>query len=82
MGDSDNEIEIVANGARYSKRKALSETLGWPTNQLSWEQVIAKFEAQAVPVVGAAQSSEIVARARELEHEDDISAIMRLLAKP
>ena len=81
VGDSDNEIEIVAGGSRYSKRKSMSETLGWPTVQMSWDQVSAKFQAQAAPVVGEGQARQIVERFRALEQEDDGADLVGLFSK-
>jgi 2-methylcitrate dehydratase PrpD len=81
VGDSDNEIEIVANGSSYVMRKAMSETLGWPTRQMTWEQVASKFKAQAEPVLGDGQSREIVDRARSLEQEDDVGELIGLFKK-
>lgn len=79
--DIANEIEVVAAGESFRKRKTISETLGSPTMQMSWDQVIAKFNAQAVPVIGEAPSAEIVERIRALEDEDEIAGITALFEK-
>lgn len=73
-----NEVEIAANGERYSRRKFIRETLGHPETPFSWDQVIAKFSAQAVPVIGEAQSAEIADRVRRLDEQDDVSGITGL----
>ena len=80
IGDSANEIEIVANGSRYTRRKLMSETLGHPSMPMSWDQVEAKFAAQAEPVLGEENSSALMGRFRALEDQDDLSAIAALLS--
>jgi len=79
IGDSVNEIEIVANGSRYRRRKLMTETLGSPTNPMSEQQVVAKFTAQATPVLGGARTEEIASRLLALEQEADVGAVMALL---
>ena len=76
--DVANEIEIVANGKRYVQRKKISETLGHPTTPMSAKQVVAKFKAQAEPVLGEAQSNEVAERMMMLEDEDDVGKIAEL----
>lgn len=76
--DIANEIEIVAGGNRYTMRKTISETLGSPTTPMSEDQVVAKFTAQAAPVVGEARAAEIAERSLALEHESDIGSLTAL----
>ena len=80
IGDSVNEIEIVANGSRYVRRKLMTETLGSPTMPMPEEQVVAKFTAQAAPVLGDERTDEVVRRMLALEQEADVGAVMALLA--
>lgn len=80
IGDSANEIEIVANGSSYKARKLMSETLGHPAMPMSEEQVVAKFTAQAAPVLGEERTDEVARRMLALEKEADVGAVMALLA--
>ena len=76
--DYPNEVEILAGGRRYKKRKTYRENLGSPGAPLSPEQLEGKFRTQAVPVIGEGRCEELLGMLSRLEEQRDIRELTRL----
>ena len=55
---------------------------GWHTNPASTHDIEGKFSEVVAPVIGASRADELSAAVRELEHLDDVSALVALLVVP
>ena len=76
--DAPNEVEVVARGKVFKKRKTYGEALGSALNPMSKEQLEAKFKANAAPVIGLKQSEELVGMFVAVQDQKDVRNITRL----
>jgi 2-methylcitrate dehydratase len=60
----------------------VTHPLGDPKNPMTWQHVRAKFDSQAVPIIGKAAAENIAQTVARLEHERDIADLVALLTVP
>lgn len=79
--DAPNEVEISARGRIFKKRKTYGATLGSALNPMPQEQLEAKFKANATPVIGKAQSEELVKLLGNMATEKNVRNITKLFGQ-
>lgn len=80
--EASNEVEVVTNnGKTFKKTRTYGEAPGSSLNPLSKEQLGAKFNANAGPVIGRKQSEELVALFQGLQDQRDVRNISRLFGR-
>ena len=73
-----NEVEVVANGKVYKKRRNYGETPGSSLNPMPIEVLERKFHANAAPVIGEKQSAELFGMLNRLEERKDVREFTEL----
>ena len=78
--EAPNEVEVVARGRVYKKTKTYGDAPGSALNPMTKEHLEGKFKTQAAPVIGEAQSEELVGMLSGLQEHSDIRSITKLFA--
>ena len=76
--EAPNEVEVLARGKWYKRRKTYGEAIGSSMHPMTQEQLERKFKANAAPVIGEAQSQELVGMLRRLDEQNDVRNITAL----
>lgn len=76
-----NEVDLVANGKVYKKRRTYGETPGSSLNPMDIDVLQRKFKANSAPVIGERQSLELFNLLNTLEDRKEVSEFTSLYGR-